>query len=375
MPLRALRGSAIPMRPQPRPCLAVPEDDMAGILAQVQPDGREMSTSLYLHAFRVFDRGVRYRRGRLASSDETLRLFADDAFSKRVLGTPLMVRTPNGLRCTPEGGWGAQESHRDYCLAVLSERGVPASFRMVVGGKPFALKDFLADSVANFHPAQEEIEWTALAYAVWLPPGRAWTNKFGQTFSFDDLATELMGRPLGTAVCAGSHLVQAMIVMSRVDGEVCPILSPEVRGRLTGRLREVVREAEAAQAPDGSWGPDWHEKLPQGRGREPERKGWSDDSSALGKRLLATSHVAEWLLLMPEELRVRDDRFERAGRWLHARLKGADPLFVRDNFCACCHGAIVLQLVRDTAGETPVGRSRGVASVSAHAVHQKEGMR
>ena len=256
-----LRASPISIRPHPQHCLVITDDDLQKIRNQVQPLDEGMSTSLYLHALRVFGLDSKYRRGKLASSEDTLRLFADDEFSKRILGTPVIVRTPYGVRCTPARNAGASESHRDYCLAVLSEQGLPVSFSIIVNGESFTLKDLVADSIANFHLGQQEIEWTALTYAMWLPPERRWVNKFGEVFSFDQLVVELMQRPLNKAVCAGSHVVQAMITLARVDREKFAILSPEVRSTLMNRLRAIVRVAEAAQASDGSWGPDWYEGL------------------------------------------------------------------------------------------------------------------
>lgn len=365
----ALRASPISIRPHPQRCLNIPEEDFRNIRDQVQPFDEGVSTSLYLHALRVFGLDSKYNRGKLASSRDTLRLFAEEEFSKKILGMPLLVRTRYGVRSTPEPLGGAKESHRDYCLAVLSEQGLPASFSMIAGGRSFTFKDFLADSIANFHLTQEEIEWTALAYAMWLPPERKWVNKFGEAFTFDQLATELIQRPFDEAVCAGSHLVHAMIVLSRVDHEECCILSPDVRGKLLNRLAAVVREAEATQAVDGSWGGDWYERLLSDRTPEPESRDQSKNNRLLKNRLLATSHIAEWLMLLPEELRVSDDRLRRAGRWLHAQLKDVDPQFVRDNFCPCTHGAIVLQLVRSTcstSGETAVDEPRQTIPFAVH---------
>ena len=359
-----VRSSPILIRPQPEPCLRVPEEDMRKIRAQVEPLDEAMNVSLYLHALRVAGLDTEYQRGKLASSRETLKLFADDEFSTKILGTPLIVRTPHGVRCAPEYVGGQKESHRDFSLAVLSEQGLPASFSIAVGDESFTLKDFLADSIANFHLGQEEIEWTALTYAMWLPPERTWVNKFGETFAFDQLATELMQRPLDKSVCVGSHVVQAMIVMARVDHEECPILSSDVRDQLMDRLAQIVREAEATQAADGSWGPDWYERLLDDRGPEP--RGRSIDSRSVEGRLLATGHISEWLMLLPEGLRVSNDRFARSGRWLHAQLKGVDSEFVKNNFCPCTHGAIVLEMVRSAAGEIVVGRSRATVPISAH---------
>ena len=122
---------------------------------------------------------------------------------------------------------------------------MPGSFPMSASGKPFTLHDLVADSIANFHLGQEEIEWTALTYISWLPPERQWTNKFGETFTFDQLATELMRRRFEEATCVGSHVVQAMVVLLRVDREVCSVLSQDVRTIMVKRLRDIVRVAEA----------------------------------------------------------------------------------------------------------------------------------
>lgn len=361
----AMRDFPISIRPQPRPCLSIPIADLEEIRNQVQPVDARMSTSLYLHALRACGPGRVYHRGKLSSSDETLRLFADDAFSRRIFGTPLMVQTPFGIRCTPKMGKGAKESHRDFCLAVLSEQELPASFPMQVDGKSYTFRDFLADSIANFHLGQEEIEWSALAYALWLPPARTWTNKFGELFSFDDMALELMERPLKNATCTGAHVVQALIVLSRVDAEVCPVLSPSVRSELDGHLQEVVQTAKSTQAADGSWDVDWHKALTQDSGHETARKTYSVETGTSGGRLLATSHIVEWMLLLPDASWIPDERIYRAGQWLHHALKDVDPEFVADHFCPCTHGAIVLQLIRKPRDEVAAAQSPDIVPVSA----------
>ena len=365
-----LRSTPISIRPRLYPCLSVPIEDMRKIRAQVEPLEEGMSTSLYLHILRVFGLDSKYSRGRLTNSGETLRLFADDEFSKELLGVPIVARTPHGVRCAPVGSGGAQESHRDFCLAVLSEQGIPASFSMTVGGKQFTFKDLLADSIANFHLEQEEIEWTALTYAMWLPPARQWENKFGDSFSFDDLATELMSRPLDEATCVGSHVVQALIMLARVDDEECAILSPDIKDRLVVHLATTVHEMEVAQAADGSWSADWYTGLLRQEDSAPEARTWSVASDSLERRLVATSHLPELLMLLPDELRVADERLLRAGRWLLAQLRDVDPPFVKNNFCPCTHGAIVLQMV-SRADESAVDQSREPVYLPVHAENER----
>jgi len=365
-PSLAVRAVPISIHPHPQRCLPIADDDLQKIRDQVQPLDEGLSSSLYLHALRVFGPNCQYQRGKLSSSSDTLKLFADEAFSRKIFGSALMVPTPYGIRCTSDRSHGKRESHRDYCLAVLSEQGVPIDLPMNVGGKAFTFRDFLKDSIANFHLDQEEIEWTAMAYAMWLPPDRTWTNKFGQRFSFDQLATELLQRPLDRAVCAGGHVVQALIVLARVDDEECSILTPEVRSKVMGRLAESVREVEVTQAADGSWGPDWYERLLNHRNDAPAQRTWSIDNSAVEGRLLATSHIAEWLMYLPEELQVPDERLARSGRWLVAQLKDRDSEFVKKNFCPCTHGAIVLQLIRSTADEPVVDQPHDGVFLSVH---------
>ena len=70
-------------------------------------------------------------------------------------------------------------------------------------------------------------------------------------------------------------------------------------------------------------------------------------------------------MLLPEDCRVSEDRLARSGQWLYAHLKDKDSNFVRDNFCPCTHGAIVLQMVRCPASEVVVGRSH-MAVPTAH---------
>jgi hypothetical protein len=364
-PLR-LRTSPISISLHPQRCLRIAEEDLRKIRDQVQPLDEGLSASLYLHALRVFGLDFAYQRGPLASSRETLRLFSDDVFGRRILGTALLVTTPRGIRCTPHRNQGARESHRDYCLAVLSELGTPISFPITIAGKSFTFKDMLADSLANCHLGQEEIEWTALTYAMWLPPERTWVNKFGDSFSFDQLAVELMQRPLDETTCAGTHVVQAMIVLARVDREECAILSPEVRSKLLDRLATIVREIEATQAADGSWGPDWCGRLVDRADAGYEKGDWSVDSGGVEARLLATSHIPELLMLLPEELRLSEERLARSGGWLHAQLKGVSSDFVRSNFCPCTHGALVLQRICRRADESVVDRA---PKASTHSVH------
>jgi hypothetical protein len=219
----------------------------------------------------------------------------------------------------------------------MTQLGLPLSFPIKIGGESYTLRDILRDAIASFDLHQGEIEWTAIAYATYLPPYRQWINKFGDRYSFDDLVKELLKRRFDRGSCCGCHVLEGMIVLERTDRQVAHLLSDEVRRQLQTRLREVVATAIAHQACDGSWGPDWHLGLepPSGNDESPDRQ-----SEEL--RLLATSHLAHSLMYLSGDRRVPSSVLLRAGKWLHATLERANPAFVRENLCPCCHGAWVV---------------------------------
>src|SRR6185437_11410072 len=134
------------------------------------------------------------------------------------------------------------ESHRDQGLACLAQLGLPLSHPLQVDGLPYALKDVLQDSLANFDMHQKELEWTGMAYALYLPPLRQWRNRFGQSFSFDDLTEELLGRSLLHSPCGGSHRLILLTTLHRLDKQH-PILSAKVRIELDQFLKKAVEQA------------------------------------------------------------------------------------------------------------------------------------
>lgn len=147
-----------------------------------------------------------------------------------------------------------REAHRDQLLAVLGEIGIPLDAPVTTDRGPKPLRGLLDDSVANFSLDQGEIEWTALAYALYLPPQRQWTDKFGTAFQFDQLARELMRRELGEQrACSGTHLLYSLAVLCRVD-ESEPVLSQDTRRELRRYLAAMSDRAAASQRIDGSWG-------------------------------------------------------------------------------------------------------------------------
>jgi hypothetical protein len=148
-------------------------------------------------------------------------ILTHQAHAEKFFGESLLFQTRNGVRYRlPSSGSPANEegeSHRDLFLATFAELGLPLSTPLNIATGSFTLRDLLRDSVANFDLQQQEIVWTAVAYCLYLPPQNRWQNRDEMWFTFDDLANELLHRPLREGTCGGAHLLFAMTFLARVD--------------------------------------------------------------------------------------------------------------------------------------------------------------
>jgi hypothetical protein len=228
-----LRDRPILLSPDVPIGFRLPVQKRTSILRKVEPLQSGMSASLTLHVLLAQGLDAQFHGGRLASSAELLKLFADDRFGQAYFGMPLMTRTRFGIRPAIHGaGRAVKERHYDQTLGTMTQLGLPLSFPIKIGGESYTLRDILRDAIASFDLHQGEIEWTAIAYATYLPPYRQWINKFGDRYSFDDLVKELLKRRFDRGSCCGCHVLEGMIVLERTDRQVAHLLSDEVRRQL-----------------------------------------------------------------------------------------------------------------------------------------------
>jgi hypothetical protein len=297
--------------------------------------------SLYLHVLRVHGLGAsRPDPGRPAGAT-LLDELTDEAAGRAAFGSPALVRARTGARY-PTSGPGrfrpSEETHRDQVLAAFAEFGVPLCQPLRFPDETLTVREVLRDSVANFHLRQAELVWTALAYALYLPPQRSWVNRYGEQTTFDELTAELLDRPFNKASCGGTHLLFTLTVLARADAQA-DVLSGPTRERLWQRLRQARDAVVASQAPDGTWPLDWF----QGLGDYPLPATERIDPTDRAVRLLTTSHLAEWLLYLPPELAAPRACLERAGYWLYEQLRAATPAQELENFCPYAHAACVVK--------------------------------
>jgi hypothetical protein len=150
------------------------------------------------------------------------------------------------------------------------------------------------------------------------------------------LVDAVIDRQLSDASCAGTHAFYAAVIAKRANNLV-RMLSSSTEQRLEAWIARAVLLAEGAQMQSGAWGHEWMSAKPSG-GPRASRGG--DES------LLATGHLAEVLLYLPENSGVSNAVLRRSGEWLLGRLKSASVAEIRRNFCPLTHAACAVRDMR-----------------------------
>jgi hypothetical protein len=257
---------------------------------------------------------------------------------------PSLFETKTGVRCRVlERGqalWKQHErqAHTDQLLAVFAELRIPLSHPIrTVSGKR-TVRELLVDALANFALDQKEIEWSALAFILYLPPQRSWADKFGRSCDFDALAEELLSCGMEGRSCGGSHILFALTAMLQIDRRTS-ILTDKSQKRIRDHLRQMVGYAVRNQSSAGFWRSDWH-RSEKNLDLENGRRG------AIGpSEVLITGHQLEWMMFLPPELSPPRDCFLRGANWLQSQLLTATPSTIKDNYCPYSHAGRVLMLL------------------------------
>ena len=321
--------------------------------------GRPTSLSHSFHVLRLFDREATTEDPETGVPVRYLDMILNaEACLPFFNGKPTLIETREGVRCrTADPGEGQPEkqaerqAHSDQFLAVLAELGVPLNrpLRTLKGTRN--VRAMLDDSLANFDIKAREIEWSVLAFALYLPPRASWTDKYKRVRTFDQLAEELMNRPYGDGLaCGGTHLLYSLAVLLRADA-VEPVLTPVVRRKLRDHLGRTAADLARIQSAEGWWAPRWNEHLgDSGGGPRSDTPDWI--------LVLNTGHHLEWMAILPGELRPPRECFLRAGRWLQARLLGDPRRTIQDQYCPYSHAGRMLLVMSGSLGRPTPSATR-----------------
>ncbi len=206
---------------------------------------------------------------------------------------PLIYWTADGVGSRTysivDGKHVGEFAHVDELLTECGEVGLHSETAVRAEDREGTLKDIVREAVAKFS-INQEMEWTAEGLARYLSPQRSWKNRFGEVYSFDDVATVLLNHKSGTGACFDLHVPYALTCLLRIDSQFC-ILSNSVRESLKRYFRDF------SQKLDENW-KTWWSTLPSasspGKGMA---RGLNMDE------LTVLSHNLEWIGLAPDELR------------------------------------------------------------------------
>ncbi|MFO1095529.1 MAG: hypothetical protein U0992_19830 [Planctomycetaceae bacterium] len=353
---RVLTASDVPATPAPpraQPLVVEPlydrpdfvsDDDVAAVLKQVLPKfpREELKPNFVEHAVRIWGVDIQFHNPEVLDGAE-LRDFLTDhgrytkSWSKQNVA-PLLTMRSTGVAIRYGAEPGASV-HHDHWLASLTEAGIPLNAPVYGPGRRGAtIANVLSESLRDFRLDETEVEWTAMAFGLWLPPTKEWIGANGRHFSFDLIVDRLVRSQRLQGVCSGTHRVYSLMLLVRLDDEF-DILSDEARGKAWSYLTEIRDDLIAAQLPDGQW-----------------PSNWADGAAAAAKpiteeqyqQVIATGHHLEWLAIAPRELHPPDEQIARAAEWVVQATVEQTPAEILERYTFFSHVGNALALWRHT---------------------------
>lgn len=310
----------------------VSDDDLAAVLRQVQPrfPQDKIKPNFVEHALRIWSVGAAFRDPAVMSGPALRDFLTDHGKYLASWGpsiNPLLLDQPGGVSIR----WGRDECasvHHDHWLACLTEAGAPLDERLFTPAKRVRdMNSALQQALRDFRVDEREVEWSALAFGLWLPPVRGWTLSDGRRIDFDLIARRLMRGAKEYGVCLGTHRVYSLAVLWRLH-EQFDILSPEVKEEIEAHLLNVRELIIASQCDDGHWPSNWDQ------GKRALEKPVDD---LFYKTVIATGHHLEWLAIMPEKFHPPREQIHKAAAWAVATTKGRTPEQILEHYTFFSH--------------------------------------
>ena len=339
---------AVTELPRTRPLVITPlyddpavvsDDELADVLAKIRPvfPAAQLKPNFVEHALRAWSVRAKFADPRALSGEQLKNFLTDHGRYLASWGegvAPLLSDQKDGV----EVRWGKEEGasvHHDHWLACLTEAGVALDEPVFTASqRPQTIADVLQQSLADFRLDEAEVEWSVMAFGLWIAPQKSWQTRDGRRISFDLLAERLMRGHKRFGVCSGTHRLYSLMSLVRLDDEF-PMLSAERRAEILAHLRSVRDLITVCQFSDGHW-----------------PSNWSSGASALEhpvedelyKQVIATGHHLEWLAIAPEELHPPREQIHKAADWLIAttRAQSANEILQRYTFFSHVGNALAL---------------------------------
>ena len=249
--------------------------------------------------------------------------------AQKVFGFAPHVLNRNGLHFGQMLDHG--EKHLDETLSVLAEIGVNSDYPILLFGKTSTVVSEAVRAAASNFVLDQTLDFSAVVFAHYLPPQSTWTNKFGETVSFDDVCDRLCNQPSGQGNCYGCHVMYALAIILAADRQH-GILSDVSRRKVRSKLLQSVAALRQSQRADGSWCPQWF--VPTKAAPQADVAG----------SLSVTGHSLEWLAVAPQDIIDDSKMISRACEALMTLFLTVPPGSVRDSYNAYTHAANALKM-------------------------------
>ena len=288
----------------------VSDEELAAVLAKVRPKFaiEKLKSNYVEHALRTWWLNAKFHDPKVMSGEALKDHLVDHGQFLASWGDkipPLLQDRPDGVAIR----WGKEECasvHHDHWLACLTEAGINLHEPVFTPNRRREINDVLQEALRDFRLDEAEVEWSALAFGLWIAPQKTWTTRTGRELSFDLMAERLMRGHKRFGVCNGTHRVYSLMVLVRLDDDH-DILSDAMREQVMEHLRSVRDLIMVSQFPDGHWPSNWSE------GADAVAKPVNDE---LYKQVIATGHHLEWLAIAPQELHPPREQILKAADWV-----------------------------------------------------------
>lgn len=288
----------------------VSDEELAAVLAKVQPrfPAEKLKPNFVEHALRTWWLKAKFADPKVMSGEAMKDFLTDHGQFLASWGDkipPLLRDEPAGVAIR----WGKEECasvHHDHWLACLTEAGIGLQEPVFTPTHRRVVADVLQESLVDFRLDEVEVEWSAMAFGLWIAPQKVWMTRDGRELSFDLLADRLMRGHKRFGVCSGTHRLYSLMVLLRLDDDH-DILSDAMRERALQHLKSVRDLIAVCQFEDGHWPSNWSEGA----------KALSDPiEDELYKKVIATGHHLEWLAIAPQELHPPREQILKAADWV-----------------------------------------------------------
>ncbi|MEX0717997.1 MAG: hypothetical protein WD066_15490 [Planctomycetaceae bacterium] len=322
----------------------VGDEELALVLKRLRPifPRREMKPNHIEHALRIWGVDATFADPAALSGAELRDFLCDHATFLMAYRDepvePLLMERPRGIAVRWDRKPGGSV-HHDHWLASLTEAGVRID-QPVFGPsrRDSDIGDVLQEALRDFRVDEAEVEWSAMAFGLWLPPVRDWRDRDGRTVSFDLIAQRLMRGHKRFGVCVGTHRVYSLMLLVRLD-DAHGILTPAIRADALAHLAKVRDLLIESQYDEGYWHGNWS----QGAAA---KNAATDDEDY--RRVIATGHHLEWLAIAPPELHPPRESLRRAARWLIDETLSVPEETLRERYTFYSHVGNALALWRGT---------------------------